>query len=74
MALSFLACPCHLPWTLGMLGVVLGGTTAGALLREHGMLAGLIIASVWMAGTARGLWLVRKAERGELACAVPRQR
>src|SRR5690606_19252844 len=66
---SFLACPCHLPLTLAILGAVLGGTALGADLREHTVLAGVIIASVWVAGTARGLLLVRRAERGQLACA-----
>ena len=73
LALSFLACPCHLPWTLAILGTVLGGTALGALLREHGVVAGVVIASVWAAGTARGLWLVRRAERDGLACATPAQ-
>jgi mercuric ion transport protein len=68
---SFLACPCHLPLTLGFLGVVLGGTALGAVLRDNVWLAGAVITAVWVAGTARGLWLVRKGERGELACTVP---
>jgi mercuric ion transport protein len=68
---SFLACPCHLPLTLGLFGGVLGGTALGALLRDHPLLAGSIVASVWVAGTARGLLLVRRAERGELACPLP---
>ena len=67
---SFLACPCHLPWTLALLGTVLGGTALGAALRDHPVAAGLVIAATWAAGTARGLLLVRRAERGELACAV----
>ncbi len=66
---SFLACPCHLPLTLAILGGVLGGTAIGALLRENTLLAGLVIASAWIAGTARGLLLVRRAEKGQLACA-----
>ena len=66
---SFLACPCHLPLTLAILGGVLGGTALGAALREHTLLAGVIIASAWLGGTARGLLLVRRAEQGQLACA-----
>lgn len=69
---SFLACPCHLPLTLAVVGAVLGGTALGALLREHTLLAGLIVASVWIAGTARGLMLVRQAEKGQLTCAPSR--
>lgn len=71
IALSFLACPCHLPLTLGLLGAVAGGTAVGAALLDRPVLAGTVIAAVWLAGTARGLWLVRRAERGELACALP---
>jgi len=65
---SFLACPCHLPITLAVLGTVLGGTAAGVALREHTVVAGLLIAAVWIAGTARGLLLVRRAEREGFAC------
>ena len=65
---SFLACPCHLPITLAVLGTVLGGTAAGVALREHTVVAGLLIAAVWVAGTARGLLLVRRAEREGFAC------
>lgn len=68
---SFLACPCHLPLTLALLGGVFGGTVIGALLREHTVVAGVVITATWVAGTARGLFLVRKADRGELACALP---
>ena len=67
---SFLACPCHLPLTLALLGTVLGGTALGAALREHPLAAGLVIGATWAAGTARGLLLVRRAERGELVCAI----
>jgi len=68
---SFLACPCHLPLTFAFLGVVLGGTALGAVIRDNTWLAGGLITAVWAAGTARGLWLVRKGERGELTCALP---
>lgn len=70
LVVSFLACPCHLPWTLAGLGALLGGTALGAALRDHTLVAGMVIGSVWLAGTARGLVLVRKAERGELVCEV----
>lgn len=65
---SFLACPCHLPLTIGVLGTVLGGTAAGVALREHTVAAGLLIAGVWIAGTGRGLLLVRRAEQDGFAC------
>jgi hypothetical protein len=65
---SFLACPCHLPITLAVLGAVLGGTAVGVALREHTLVAGVLIAAVWVAGTGRGLLLVRRAEREGYAC------
>lgn len=71
MVWSFLACPCHLPWTLALLGSMFGGTVLGGLLREHAVVAGLLVASTWLAGTGRGFWLVRKGQRGELVCALP---
>lgn len=74
LIVSFLACPCHLPLTLGFLGAVLGGTALGVTLREHTLLAGVIVASAWLAGTARGLFLIRRADQGRLACGLPRQK
>lgn len=74
LILSFLACPCHLPITLGILATVLGGTGLGVLLRDHTLVAGLLVAAVWAAGTARGLLLVRRAERTGYACPLPGER
>ena len=71
LIVSFLACPCHLPLTLAFAGAVLGGTAAGAALHDHPVLAGLVIGGVWLAGTARGLLLVRRADQGRLACPLP---
>jgi mercuric ion transport protein len=68
---SFVLCPCHLPLTLAVLATVLGGTALGALLRDHALAAGLVITAAWAAGTARGFWLVRTAQRG--ACPLPRR-
>ena len=36
---AFVFCPCHLPITLGVLALMLGGTAAGALLSHHPYLA-----------------------------------
>lgn len=56
---SFLLCPCHLPLTLGLAATVLGGTVAGAMLRDHPILAGVLITVVWLIGTWRGVRLLR---------------
>lgn len=71
LIVSFLACPCHLPLTLAALGAVLGGTALGAVLREHTLAAGLVVAAAWVAGTVRGFQLIHRAKRDGLACQVP---
>jgi hypothetical protein len=71
---SFLLCPCHLPLSIGVLGAVLAGTSAGALLRDHAWLAGGLLTVTWLAGTAYGFHLIRQAERTNGACPVPTRR
>jgi mercuric ion transport protein len=60
---SFLLCPCHLPLTLFWAGVLLAGTTAGALLASHPVVAGVLVTALWAAGTWRGFHLLRAARR-----------
>jgi MerE protein len=60
---SFLVCPCHLPLTLALAGLLLAGTTAGALLRSHPVAAGVLVTALWIAGTWRGCHLLRAARR-----------
>jgi hypothetical protein len=57
---AFVICPCHLPLTLGLAAVLLAGTAAGAALRAHPFVAGTIVTVVWMAATARGIWILRQ--------------
>lgn len=64
---SFVACPCHLPVTLALLTAVLSGTVAGAVLRSHIIVAGLLITAVWALGMGRGVWLLRRPR----VCPVP---
>ena len=59
---AFVFCPCHLPITLSVLALLLGGTVAGAALRAHPYIAGIIVTLMWVAGTWRGLALVRRAK------------
>lgn len=66
---SFAFCPCHLPLTLSILVTVFGGTAAGAVLRDHVVLAGAVITAAWVGGTWRGFRLVRLAQQG--ACPMP---
>lgn len=66
---SFLLCPCHLPLTLAIVASLAGGTVIGGVLRDHVVLAGLVISLGWAAGTANGFRLVRRAQSG--SCPVP---
>ena len=59
---AFVFCPCHLPITLSALALLLGGTVAGAALRAHPYIAGMIVTLLWAAGTWRGFALVRRAK------------
>ena len=52
---SFVLCPCHLPITLWWMALLLSGTAAGALLRSHPVIAGVVVTLVWLAGTWRGV-------------------
>lgn len=73
MLWSFLLCPCHLPFTLGVLAAVFGSTALGAALSDHVWIAGTVVTVAWLAGTAYGLRLVRRAERAGGACSVLRR-
>ena len=58
---AFVFCPCHLPITLSVLALMLGGTAAGALLRAHPFAAGGAVTLLWIAGTWRGFALMKRA-------------
>jgi len=58
---AFVFCPCHLPFTLGLLATVLSGTIVGALLHNHPYLSGAAITVVWVAATWRGIAYLRSA-------------
>lgn len=70
---SFIFCPCHLPLSLGVLAAVLAGTSLGAVLRDHMWVAGTVITLTWVAGTAYGFHLIRKAQKTNGACPVPKR-
>lgn len=58
---GFLFCPCHLPLTLALLGVLSAGSALGAMLSGHQLLTAAVISSIWVLATWRGLWLIRSA-------------
>ena len=68
---SFVFCPCHLPLTLALLATVFGGTTLGVVVRDHAWLAGTILTASWIAGSAYGFRLLRRAKNGA-SCPIPR--
>lgn len=61
---SFAFCPCHLPLTLAVASVVLGGTSVGAALVEHAWVTGAVVTALWVAGTAVGFRSIRRAQSG----------
>lgn len=67
---SFLLCPCHLPLTLGVVGALLTGTSAGVVLREHRWIAGTILTAAWLVGTLFGFRLLRRAQTMGGSCPV----
>ena len=56
---AFAICPCHLPFTLGLLATLLGGTSFGVALQQYPVIAGIVITSVWIAATWRGFRYLR---------------
>jgi len=70
---SFLLCPCHLPLSLGVLTALLAGTSVGAALRDHTWVAGALITTTWLLGTAYGFRLIRRAQRTGGACPIPKR-
>ena len=60
LAIGFVFCPCHLPLTLGVLAWAFAGTAIGALVREHVVIAGVLVTVAWILATWRGLWLLRR--------------
>jgi hypothetical protein len=60
---AFVLCPCHLPLTLGLATMVFAGTAIGAALHRHPIVAGTVVTLAWLAGTWRGIHLLRSAHR-----------
>lgn len=74
LAISFLLCPCHLPWTLAILAAIGGGTAFGAFVKANALVVGIVVSALWIAGTAKGFVLIRQAERAaKLAVTLDRQ-
>ena len=70
---SYFLCPCHIPITLGLLGVAFGGTAVGAALTGNALRVGAVLTMMYALVLWRGFRQIRRAKRieaagGTLAC------
>ena len=61
---GFIACPCHLPFTLPLLIGVLGGTGIGAGIAANVSMIYVIATGYFVIGIAGGLYLLNRRQRG----------
>ena len=74
MIRALLLCRRHVPLALWLLGTLLYGAVAGALLREHPPIAGAVLATIWVAAIWRGSGSRRSgAARGSPEELAPRR-
>ncbi|MBA4072917.1 MAG: hypothetical protein C0497_13920 [Gemmatimonas sp.] len=60
---GFLFCPCHLPITLALFGVLFAGTVLGAVLQQYVLLVALLTTAIWLAASWYGLRLMSRSTR-----------
>lgn len=60
---GFIACPCHLPFTLPLLIGVLGGTGIGAGIAANVSLIYMIATGYFVIGIGIGLYLLNRRQR-----------
>ena len=71
---GFVACPCHLPFTLPLVLGVLGGTGLGSFIGANTGLIYGVFTGYFIAGIGVGWYLLNRRQRAEGAvCAVPRR-
>jgi mercuric ion transport protein len=61
---SFIVCPCHLPFTIALLGTVFGGTAFGTVVTSNTLGVGLFFGALYAVGLAIGFRHLRAATRG----------
>ncbi len=72
---GFVACPCHLPFTLPLVLGVLGGTGLGSFIGANTGLIYGIFTGYFIAGIGVGWYLLNRSQRAEGAvCSVPSRR
>jgi len=64
LAISFIFCPCHLPVTMAVLGVVFGGSAFGTLVGRNTFAVGLVFGAVYAALLFVGFRHLRAATKG----------
>lgn len=72
LVVSYFLCPCHLPITLALLGVVFGGTAFGAALTGNAVRVGIVMTAAYGVVLWRGFRQIRRAKRLEGAGATLR--
>ncbi len=71
---GFVACPCHLPFTLPLVLGVLGGTGLGSFIGANTGLIYGVFTGYFIAGIGVGWYLLNRRQRAEGAvCAAPRR-
>ena len=72
---GFVACPCHLPFTLPLVLGVLGGTGLGSFIGANTGLIYGVFTGYFIAGIGVGWYLLNRRKRAEGAvCGVPSRR
>jgi len=70
-AISFLACPCHLPITLPVVAGLLSGTTLGIILATNKLLTFGVFMLLYIFGLLGGVYLLSSTRRSKAgACTV----
>jgi hypothetical protein len=66
LGLGFVFCPCHLPITLPLLGLWVGGTTGASFLADNRGLIFALSTVLFLGGLAAGWWLLSRERSCEL--------
>ncbi len=75
LVVSFIFCPCHLPVSMAVLGVVFGGSAFGALVGRNTLAVGLVFGAIYAALLVIGFRHLRAATKGidcsDGECVIP---
>ena len=67
LVVSYFLCPCHIPLTMALLGVLFGGTAVGAALAGNTFRVGAVLVVAYFVVLWRGFRQIRLANRIEAA-------